>query len=343
MRVAELYEFRRFRIVEQALEEPGPGEVQVRLLAVGVCGSDLHHFSEGQIGGAPTVYPLVMGHEPAGRVVKTGPGVTGWSPGDRAAIEPSQFCYRCEFCRVGRHNLCTSLRFLSAPPHLGLFRDHANVPAHTLMPLAPKLSLEEATLIEPLAIVLHSMKFAQPQLGETAAVLGAGPIGLLTVLVLKLAGVSRVWAVEPVGRRRELARQMGAEEVIDPAAVDPVRQIRSETGERGVDLALDCAAKGDSLNQCLRATRKGGRFVLTGIPSATYLPLDIETMRLAELAFFNVRRSATEFHPALELLGQQRARLAPLLTHEFPLEDIERAFSLLERYEDGVAKIVIKP
>ena len=236
-----------------------------------------------------------------------------------------------------------SLRFLSAQPHLGLFRDHANVPAHTLMPLAPELSLEEATLIEPLAIVLHSMKFAQPQLGETAAVLGAGPIGLLTVLVLKLAGVSRVWAVEPVGRRRELARQMGAEEVIDPAAVDPVRQIRSETGERGVDLALDCAAKGDSLNQCLRATRKGGRFVLTGIPSATYLPLDIETMRLAELAFFNVRRSATEFHPALELLGQQRARLAPLLTHEFPLEDIERAFSLLERYEDGVAKIVIKP
>ena len=343
MRVAELFEYRRFRIVEQELEEPGPGEVRVRVEAVGICGSDLHHFSDGHIGGIVTTYPLVGGHEPAGQVVKTGPGVTGWAPGDQAALEPSQFCYHCEFCRRALYNLCSNLKFLSATPYPGFFCDYINLPTHNLLPLPPGVSLEEATLFEPLAIALHSIKPVAPQIGETAAVFGAGPIGLLTVFVLKLAGVSRVWVVEPVAHRREMARQMGAEAVIDPTAADPIRQIRSDTGGRGVDVALDCAAKGETLNQALRVVRGGGRFVLTGIPSGSHYHLDVDAMRLEEIAFFNVRRSNAESELALELVGQHRARLAPLLTHRVPLEDIQRGFETLERYEDGVGKMLIKP
>ena len=343
MRVAELYQYRRFRLVEQPLEEPGPGEVQVRIEAVGICGSDLHHFCAGQIGGIPTAYPIVMGHEPAGRVVKTGPGVTGWQPGDVAALEPSHFCYHCEFCRRARFNLCSNLKFLSATPYPGFFRDLVNLPAHNLMPLPPGTSLEEATLFEPMAIVLHSLKQAAPQIGETAAVFGAGPIGLLTVFVLKLTGAGRVWAVEPVAHRRELARLMGADAVLDPAAVDPVRQIRSDSGGRGVDLALDCAAKGDSMNQAIRVARSGGSFVLTGIPSGSHRSLDIDTLRLEELAFFNVRRSNDESQTALELIGQHRARLAAVLTHRLPLDEIQRAFEMLLNYEDGVGKVLIRP
>ena len=343
MRVAELYQYRRFRLVEQPLEEPGPGEVQVRIEAVGICGSDLHHFCDGQIGGIPTAYPIVMGHEPAGRVVKTGPGVTGWQPGDVAALEPSHFCYHCEFCRRARFNLCSNLKFLSATPYPGFFRDLVNLPAHNLMPLPPGTSLEEATLFEPMAIVLHSLKQAAPQIGETAAVFGAGPVGLLTVFVLKLTGAGRVWAVEPVAHRRELARLMGADAVLDPAAVDPVRQIRSDSGGRGVDLALDCAAKGDSMNQAIRVARSGGSFVLTGIPAGSHRSLDIDTLRLEELAFFNVRRSNDESQTALELIGQHRARLAAVLTHRLPLDEIQRAFEMLLNYEDGVCKVLIQP
>jgi L-iditol 2-dehydrogenase len=343
MRVAELFSYRRFRLVEQPLAEPGPGEVQVRIEAVGICGSDLHHFSDGQIGASPTTYPIVMGHEPAGRVVKTGPGVTGWGLGDVAALEPSQFCYHCEFCRQARFNLCSNLVFLSATPYPGFFREAVNLPAHNLLPLPPGLSLEEATLFEPMAIVLHSLKQAAPQIGETAAVFGAGPIGLLTVFVLKLTGAARVWSVEPLAHRREMARAMGADVVLDPAAADPVEEIRSDTGGRGVDLALDCASKGDSMNQSIGAVRRGGRFVLTGIPTGAYHSLDIETLRLRELAFFNVRRSNDDSRTALELIGQHRVRLAPLLTHRFPLEDIQRAFETLHRYEDGVGKVLLKP
>ena len=343
MRVAELYEYRRFRLVEQPLEEPGPGEVQVRIETVGICGSDLHHFADGHIGGITTTYPIVMGHEAAGRILKTGPGVTGWAPGDVAALEPSQFCYHCEFCRRARFNLCLNLKFLSATPYPGFFRDGVNLPAHNLLRLPPAISLEEATLFEPMAIVLHSLKQAAPQIGETAAVFGAGPIGLLTVFVLKLTGATRVWAVEPVAHRRAMARAMGADAVIDPVAADPVQEIRSDSGGRGVDLALDCAAKGDTMNQSIQVVRPGGRFVLTGIPSGGYHTLDIDTLRLEEIAFLNVRRSSDESQTALELIGQHRARLAPILTHRFPLDGIQRAFEMLLRYEDGAGKILIKP
>jgi L-iditol 2-dehydrogenase len=194
-----------------------------------------------------------------------------------------------------------------------------------------------------MAIALHSLKPAAPQIGETAAVFGAGPIGLLTVFVLKLMGAGRVWSAEPVPHRRELALRMGADAAIDPAQVDPVRQIRSDTGGRGVDLVLDCAGKGDTMNQSIGVARSGGRFVLTAIPTGSHHSLDIDTLRLEEITFFNVRRSNDESRTALEVIGQHRARLAPLLTHRFPLEEIQRAFEMLHAYEDGAGKILVKP
>jgi L-iditol 2-dehydrogenase len=341
MRIAELFEPHRFRLVEGEIEDPGPGEVQARVVAVGVCGSDLHNFSEGGVGDTPCVYPTVLGHEPTGTVVKTGPGVSGWAPGDHAALEPAIYCYHCEFCRAGRHNVCANLRFLSAAPDPGFFREYVNLPAHNLLPLPPELGFQEGTIFEPLAIILHSMKFASLGFGETAAVFGAGPIGLLTILLLKLSGAGRVWAVEPVAHRRELACQMGADAAIDPLAIDPVRQILADTGGRGVDVAIDCAAKGDTTNQCLQAVRSAGRVVLTGIHPGSYFALDFSPMRRKEITFFNVRRSNHESETALELLRQQRRRFTPLLTHELPLDQIQRGFSLLERYEDGIGKLLI--
>ena len=215
-RIAELCGPRQFRVVESALAGPGPGEVQVRVDAIGICGSDMHSYAEGGVGDTPCLYPMVLGHEPAGVVTKVGPGVTGWSPGDRAAFEPAIYCYHCEFCRTGHHNVCTSLRFMSMPGDPGFFRESANLPARNLIAIPSHIAMHEATLIEPLAVVLHSMKFVALAVGETAVVFGAGPIGLLTVICLKLAGAARVWAIEPVDARRELARQVGADAVLDP-------------------------------------------------------------------------------------------------------------------------------
>jgi threonine dehydrogenase-like Zn-dependent dehydrogenase len=219
MLVAELTAPREFRLAERTIEEPGPGEVRVRVRAVGVCGSDLHSYGEGAIGDTPCVYPMVLGHEPAGEVVKLGAGVTGWAVGDRAALEPALYCYHCEFCRGGRHNICANIRFLSTPGHAGFFREFVILPMSNLLAIPPRLSFAEATLAEPLAIGLHSMQFASVGIGETVAVFGAGPIGLVTIACLRLAGAGRIWAVEPAAHRRAMAVKMGAAVALDPRRV----------------------------------------------------------------------------------------------------------------------------
>ncbi|MBZ5727211.1 MAG: alcohol dehydrogenase catalytic domain-containing protein, partial [Acidobacteriia bacterium] len=302
MQVAELIATREFRLAQQEIDDPAPGYVQVRVHAVGICGSDLHSYAEGGVGDTPCQYPMVLGHEPAGTVVKAGAGVAGWSPGDRAALEPALYCYHCEFCRSGQHNLCANIRFLSTPGNAGFFRELVNLPAANLLAIPRQISLELASMVEPLAVALHSMKFAALQSGETAAVFGAGPIGLLTVACLKLAGAGRIWAVEPVAHRRGMARLMGADAGIDPGEIDAAAQIRSDTGHRGVDCAIDCAARPGTTNQAIRAARNGGRVVLTGIHSEARVPFEVSPMRRKELALYNVRRSNHESEAALDLL-----------------------------------------
>jgi len=332
MLVAELTAPREFRLVQQNLDDPGPGEVRVRVDAVGICGSDVHSYAEGAIGDTPCQFPMVLGHEPAGTVVKTGPGVTLWSPGDRAVLEPAIFCYHCEHCLAGRHNLCARIRFLSNPGIPGFFREFVILPAHNLLAIPSSLSMEHATLVEPLAVALHSMQFAAIRPGETAAVFGAGPIGLLTVAALKVAGASRIWAVEPLAHRRELAKHMGADAALHVDELDAVRD---------VDCAIDCAAREDTTNWAIRAVRSGGRVVITGIHSGALVPFDTPNMRRKELAIFNVRRSNHESGAALALLLEQPAWFAPLVTHMRPLERIAEAFSIVENYADGVGKLVV--
>jgi len=341
MLVAELIGQREFRLTEQAIEPPGPGEVQVHVDAVGICGSDVHSYAEGAIGDTPCVYPMVLGHEPAGSVVRAGAGVTGWSVGDRAALEPALYCYHCEFCRSGHHNVCSNIRFLSNPGHPGFFREFVNLPVSNLMALPPEISLEMGTIVEPLAVAMHSLKFAAIQPDDTVVVFGAGPIGLLTIASLKVAGAGRIWAVEPVAHRREMAKQMGADEALDPNQGEAVRQIMADTGGRGVDCAMDCAAKEHTHNWALQSVRNGGRMVLTGIHSAALVPFEVSHMRRKEIAIFNVRRSNGEDHDALHLLTEKASWFAPLLTHRQPLANIAAAFRSVEAYEDGVGKMVI--
>src|ERR1017187_1340946 len=174
MKSAELVGIREFRIVDQELPAPGPGQVQVRVAAVGICGSDLHNYTEGGIGDSPCRYPMVLGHEPAGVVLETGPGVTGLAPGDRFALEPAMPCGQCRSCLMGRPNLCDHMRFMSSGGIPGFFREAVNLPAHNLIPVPPHVGLAEATLVEPLAVALHSLTFAAVQPGETAIVFGTG-------------------------------------------------------------------------------------------------------------------------------------------------------------------------
>jgi L-iditol 2-dehydrogenase len=343
MSIAYLTARRVFEVRDYAIEPPAPGEVQVRVDAVGICGSDLHNFSEGEVGGMACQYPMVLGHEPAGTVTAAGAGVSGWAPGDRVALEAPIYCYHCEFCMSGRHNLCERVRFLSSPGEPGFFRDHVNLPAVSLLRLPGNLSAAEATLFEPISIVLHSFRFGDPKLGETAAVLGAGPIGLCTIACLKVAGVSRIWCVEPVAHRREMALQLGAGAAIDPAQADAVAEVLRETGQRGVDVVFDCAGKDGSHNQAIHMGAPAARIVMTGLPAGRLLPIDFHTLRRKEQWFFPVRRSNHKSEAALRLLAERPSAFTPMITHQMRLDRVQAAFEMLEAYRDGAGKIVLQP
>ncbi len=313
------------------------------MTAVGICGSDLHNFSAGGVGDIRCVYPMVIGHEPAGVVAKIGRGVTGWSVGDAAILEPALYCYHCEYCLTGHHNVCANIRFLSMVGEPGFFREFVNLPAHNLLPLPPNLSPGEGTIVEPLAVILHSLNIAKIRTGETVAVFGAGPIGLLTIAALKLSGVGRIWSIEPVPERRELARTLGADAAIDPSEIDAVKQILADTGKRGVDVAFDCAAIGNTTNQCLYVTRNAGRVIITGITIESFISLDANPMRRKELPVLTVRRSNHDSETALKMLTAEPLRFVPILTHTRPMSEIQSSFEQLESYSGGAAKVILTP
>ena len=341
MKAAELCGLREFRLVDAALPDPGPGEVQVEVKAVGICGSDMHYFTEGGIGDSPCNYPVVLGHEPSGVLLKAGPGVSGIDPGDHFALEPAVPCGACEPCGLGRNNLCNNMHFLSSGGIPGFFRERVNLPAHNLIAVPKHVGLKEATLVEPIAVALHSLTFPSLRAGETVAVYGTGPIGLLTIAALKLAGAGRIWAVDTVPHRRAMALAMGADVALDsPGSED---QILKDTGNRGVDIAFDCAAGIDTVNQCARALVKGGRLVYTAIPGAIHMPFFVPAFRKKELSFFNVFRSNNQTERARDMLSDHVARFAPLLTHSRPIDEIQGAFEVASSYVDGVGKMLVIP
>jgi L-iditol 2-dehydrogenase len=341
MRAAELIAPLTFRLTDMPIEDPGPGEVQVRIEAVGVCGSDVHAYTEGAVGGAPNAYPMLLGHEPAGSIVKTGAGVTGLAAGDRGALEPALYCYHCEFCLSGHHNVCANIRFLSTPHHPGFFRELVNLPVANFRPIPREMSFGEAALAEPLAIAVHSLRLGSIRAGESIAVIGAGPIGLLTIAALRAARAGRIYAVEPLVHRRELAREIGADAVLEPG--EAVEEILRATGRRGVDCAIDCAAGEFTTIQAMQLARNAGRVVLTGIHTSAFVSVDASAMRRKELTLFNVRRSNHETQEALDLLCAHTAWFAPLLTHTRPLDRIEDAFTIASQYRDGVGKMIVQP
>ncbi len=322
--------------------EPGPGEVTVRLRAVGICGSDMHYYLEGACAGYPAVYPCVLGHEPAGEVAAVGPGVGNLEPGARVAIEPAITCGQCEFCRAGRHNLCEKTLFMGGLQLPGLLREWATVPAGNVVPIPRGMSFPIATVVEPLAVILHALEVAPLEAGQTVAVMGAGPIGLLSAAVARIAGAGRVIVADRVAHRLALAREMGADTVVDISRESAAEAILDLTAGKGAHLIVDAAGKPDSINPAFRAVRPGGRIVLIGIPSDELTGVDLHAAMHREATLHVLKRSNRNDHAAIEWIESGKIAAGKLVTHCFPLARADRAFSTVAEYADGVAKAVVE-
>lgn len=319
--------------------DPGPQEILVKLRAVGICGSDMHWYLDGSIYGFPASYPLVLGHEPAGEVVGVGSDVSSLRSGDRVSIEPTISCGHCEYCLRGQHNNCVSSLFMGSPQFPGLLREYAVVPAHNATMVPENFNYTQASLIEPVAVIMHMLQLVQIHAGDTVAVLGAGPIGLLAAAVARHCGAGEVLMTDKLSYRTRMAQQLVA------TAAVPIEQfgalVLDRTRGRGVDLAIDAAGAAETINAGLAVTRLGGTFVAIGIPNRVPVGVDLFAAMTKELRIQTLKRSNHQSEPALALLASGAIPEA-IVTHRVPLEQAPAAFRTLAEYRDGIGKLAIE-
>lgn len=299
--------------------EPGPSEAIVQVKAAGLCGTDYRIWT----GERAVSYPLVMGHEFVGTVVAVGRGVDRVSVGQKVSVEPNYSCGDCPLCREGNRNLCLARTAIGIDVDGG-FAEQVKVPARCCWHAPADIVDEHLMLTEPLAVVVRAVRRAEPLRGETAAVLGVGTLGLLAIQVLKARG-AKVLAVARSDRRVALARELGADAVTSVEQGADVAAARAFSGREGVDLVIETAGTAAAVKQAVDLCRPGGRIVLTGLPhEATELNFFWVVRR--ELRILGSMIYQDEFHEAMRLLSVGAVSVGPLVTHRFPLPEIQHAF-----------------
>jgi L-iditol 2-dehydrogenase len=323
MRAAVLTGPRTFRL--ETVRDPAVarGEALVRVAAAGICGTDYRIWT----GERRVPYPLIPGHEFIGDVVAVGPGVTRVAPGDRVAVEPNWGCGTCDLCREGSGNLCLA-RTAVGIDRDGGFAELAALPERACWPAPAGLASDVLLFAEPLAVVVRAVRRAAPRHGETAAVVGAGTLGLLALQILRARGC-RVLVVGRSERRLGLARELGADAVVAGAEEGVVDAARRLAGRDGVDLVVETAGTAGAVEMCLGQVglvRPGGRIVLTGLPHEP-ARVDFFWVVRREIDIRGSMIYRDEFGEAVRLLAGGEVQVAALLTHRFPLAAIDAALA----------------
>jgi len=315
-------------------DEPEPtlvaDEALIRVKAVGVCGSDLHWFSEGEIGDAKLEHPLVLGHEFAGET----------EDGQRVAVDPAIPCGHCEFCERGHPNLCENMIFAGHGKTDGALREYASYPPRCLFPLPDSLSYADGAMLEPLGVAIHAVDLGKLRAGMSVGVFGCGPIGLLIVQMARLSGASNIIATDVLPHRVEAAKRFGADHAILAEAGRELDAVRAATSGRGVDVAFEAAGEQEAVDVSVAAVVPGGKVVLVGIPADDYTAFSASTARRKGLTIKLVRRMKHTYPRAIELVSKGLVDVRSLVTHSFSLEQSAEAFRVAQRREG--LKIIIE-
>jgi len=330
MKSVRLHASGDLRIHEEPIPVTGEGERLVRIRSVGVCGSDLHWFSEGEIGDAKLERPLVLGHEFAGET----------EDGQRMAIDPAIPCGRCEFCERGHPNLCENMIFAGHGKHDGALREWMAWNEKSLFPIPDSISDAEGAMLEPLGIAIHSVDLGKIKAGMTVGVFGCGPIGLLIIQMAKLSGAANIIATDKLIHRVEAAKRFGASHAFLAADRRELEEIRAATKGRGVDVAFEAAGEQDAVDASVAAVASGGKVILAGIPNDDKTSFSASTARRKGLTIKLVRRMKHTYPRAIELVSKGLVDVRSLITHRFPLEQASEAFQVAERREG--LKIIIE-
>jgi L-iditol 2-dehydrogenase len=297
---------------------------------VGICGSDLHWFTEGGIGDAQLEHPLILGHEFA--------GIT--ESGQHVAIDPAIPCGKCELCKHGHPNLCPDVRFAGHGGIDGALREYMAWDEKYLFPIPDSLTFADGAMLEPLGVAIHAVDLAHLKAGMMVGVFGCGPIGLLIIQLAKLSGAANIVATDILPWRVDAAKAFGASHSFLAGNSQKLEEIRAATGGRGVDVAFEVAGMQDAVDTSFAAVIPGGKVILTGIPDNDKTSFSASTARRKGLTIKLVRRMKHTYPRAIELVSQGLVDVRSLVTHRFPLEQVNEAFRLAERREG--LKIIIE-
>ncbi|WP_019004862.1 NAD(P)-dependent alcohol dehydrogenase [Cohnella laeviribosi] len=330
-------------VEELPVPQPKADEVLVKVMAVGVCGSDVHYFEHGRIGDAVVRYPMILGHECAGEVAAVGSAVTRHRVGDRVAIEPGVTCGRCEACKAGRYNLCPDVVFYATPPVDGAFAQYVTIREDFAFGIPDHLSYEEAALIEPFSVGIHAAKRTRLQPGSTVAIMGMGPVGLMAVVAAKAFGAGRIIVADLEPARLEAALKLGATHAINVREEDAVNKVFELTGGRGADVAWETAGYPRALQSALLSLRRGGKLAVVGLPAQAEIPLNVHAMTDREIDIYGVFRYANTYPSAIEMLASGIADAAALVTDRYPLAQTQEAMVRAMTNKSGSLKVMVYP
>jgi L-iditol 2-dehydrogenase len=331
----------KIEIVDQpapALQHPT--DVLLRIIRAGICGSDLHYYTQGRIGDQIVRFPFCTGHECSAVVAEVGKQVTRFKPGDLVVVDPSVSCGACDQCRLDHFHTCRTVRFLGCPGQLeGCLCDLIVMPEDCCYG-ARGLTADQAALVEPLTIGHYAVQLSGGLKGKSIGILGSGPIGLSVLLSAQLAGASAIYVTDRLDYRLEAARQQGATWTGNPDRTDIVLDIiQREPLE--LDVVFECCGQQTALDQALKLCKPMGRVVIVGIPETDQVSFNVHDARRKGLSFVNVRRQNECVDPVINLIHEGRIKPDFMITHRFSLDQVATAFELLADYRDGIIKAVV--
>ena len=342
MKALLLSSYKNLELADLPAPSPAPDEVLIRVAACGICGSDVHGY-DGSSG--RRIPPIVMGHEAAGVIAAVGTAVKDFATGDRVTFDSTVYCGECPNCRRGNVNLCDRRQVLGVScgdyRRAGAFAEFVAVPARILYRLPDNFPFAEAAMLEAVAVAIHGVNLAQLAPNSTALVVGAGTIGILTLQALRAAGCSKVFVTDVDAQRLALAKKLGATEILlsDDSLL---ARILERTNNEGVDVALECVGRNETVAASIDATRKGGTVVLVGnIAPNVNLPLQKVVTRQIRLQ--GSCASAGEYPQAIEWMASGKIQVKPLITAIAPLEEGPRWFERLHAREPNLLKVVLTP
>ncbi|WCJ36577.1 Sorbitol dehydrogenase [Euphorbia peplus] len=330
-KAAWLLGIKTLKILPFHLPPPGPHDVKVGIKALGICGSDVHHFKTMRCANFIVKKPMVIGHECAGIVEQVGSEVKTLAVGDRVALEPGISCQRCNLCKQGHYNLCPQMKFFGSPPTNGALANQVVHPANLCFKLPENVSLEEGAMCEPLSVGVHACRRAEISPDITVFIMGAGPIGLVTLLAARAFGAPRVVIADVDVRRLSFAEKLGADEILQVSRNiedidEEVRKIQNAMGSK-IDVSFDCVGYDKTTTTALNATRSGGKVCLVGLASSKMtLPLTPAAAR--EVDIIGIFRYRNTWPLCIEMLRTGKIDVKPLITHRFSFsqEGVEDAF-----------------